>query len=102
MQFLSGAVIGDTCPVFGLSEQLADLAETQLPQRPLVRHFEHFLDLGGQKHIGLGGDLDGCNPLAGGMQGVQDVPKLYDALKARGDSDELLEDVFFNNFMRII
>jgi len=66
-----------------------------------LRHFDHFLDLGGAKHIGLGSDLDGCDPLAGGMTGVQDVPMLYDALKARGYGKELLDDIFFNNYMRI-
>ncbi len=66
-----------------------------------LRHFDHFLDLGGAKHIGLGSDLDGCAPLAGGMKGVQDVPQLYEALKNRGYGKELLDDIFFNNYMRI-
>ena len=36
------------------------------------------------------------------MTGMQDVPKLYEALKARGYSDALLEDIFWNNLRRLI
>lgn len=43
----------------------------------LVAHVEHFLELGGEKALCLGGDLDGCGTLAAGMQGVQDMPRLW-------------------------
>ena len=68
----------------------------------LVAHVEHFLALGGEKTLCLGGDMDGCEVLAGGMTGMQDMPKLYDALKARGYGAELLEDIFWNNLRRLI
>ena len=68
----------------------------------LVAHVEHFLNLTGEKTVCLGGDLDGCEVLAAGMTGMQDAPKLYDALKARGYGEELLEDIFWNNLRRLI
>ena len=68
----------------------------------LVAQVEHFLALGGEKTLCLGGDMDGCEALAGGMSGMQDMPKLYDALKARGYGAELLEDIFWNNLHRLI
>lgn len=68
----------------------------------LVAHVEHFLSLGGERTLCLGGDLDGCEVLAAGMTGVQDVPKLYAALQARGYGDDLLEDIFWNNLRRLI
>ena len=68
----------------------------------LVAHVEHFLALGGENTLCLGGDLDGCEALAAGMTGMQDAPKLYDALKARGYSEALLEDIFWNNLRRLI
>ncbi len=68
----------------------------------LIRHLEHFLDLGGEKHIGIGGDLDGCDSTVEGIAGVQDVPRLYAALQARGYGDSLLEDIFWNNWLRIL
>ena len=68
----------------------------------LVAHIEHFLTLDGEKTLCIGGDLDGCEALAAGMTGMQDAPKLYDALKARGYSEALLEDIFWNNLRRLI
>ena len=68
----------------------------------LIRHLEHFLDLGGEKHVGLGGDLDGCESTVCEITGFQDVPKLYAALENRGYSNELLEDIFWNNWLRIL
>ena len=35
------------------------------------------------------------------MEGVEDVPRLYDALRAHGYSAELLEDIFWNNLRRL-
>ena len=67
----------------------------------LIRHLEHFLDLGGEKHVALGGDLDGCESTVKEITGFQDVPKLYDALEKRGYSKELLEDIFWNNWLRL-
>ena len=67
----------------------------------LVAHVEHFLNLNGEKTICLGGDLDGCDSLAGGLRGIEDVPRLYEALRERGYPDELLEDLFWNNLRRL-
>lgn len=68
----------------------------------LVRHVDHFMDLGGAKHIALGGDLDGCDTLTGGMRGVEDLPRLWDTLKAHGYDDATLEDIFYNNLLRVL
>ena len=65
-------------------------------------HLDHWLELGGEKHIALGGDLDGCSPLAGGMAGVQDYARLYHFLLERGYSQALVQDLFFNNLMRVV
>jgi membrane dipeptidase len=68
----------------------------------LTAHVEHFLELGGEKTLCLGGDLDGCEALAGGMNGVEDVPLLYEALRERGLDETLLEDIFWNNLQRLL
>ena len=65
-------------------------------------HLDHWLELGGERNIALGGDLDGCSPLAGPMAGIQDYERLYRFLRARGYSDALLRDLFFNNLMRVV
>ncbi len=66
-----------------------------------VRHIEHFLALGGEKTVSLGGDWDGC-VLSCGWQGVQDLPQLWDALEKRGYDRPLLEDIFYNNWLRVL
>lgn len=68
----------------------------------LVGHIEHFLALGGENALGLGGDLDGCDILCGGISGVQDVPLLYAALEARGYEKTLLQKLFWGNWLRVI
>ena len=68
----------------------------------LIAHLEHFLELGGEQTLCIGGDLDGCEALVGGMNGLQDVPKIYTALRERGYSKALLEDIFWNNLYQMI
>ena len=68
----------------------------------LVRHVEHFLELDGERSLCLGGDMDGCELLAGGMRGLEDVPLLWQALADRGYPQSLLEDLFWNNLRRLI
>lgn len=68
----------------------------------VLRHFDRFLELGGAKHVGLGADLDGCDTLAGGMRGAQDLPMLWEVLRRHGYDETLLEDIFYNNLLRIL
>ena len=68
----------------------------------ILRHIDRFMELGGEKHVGLGADLDGCERLSGGMEGVQDLPVLWEALRRHGYDDKLLEDIFYNNFLRVL
>jgi membrane dipeptidase len=65
-------------------------------------HFIHFLELGGEKHMALGGDLDGCDVLPRGFAGVQDYPKLADKLLERGFGEDLVSDIFWNNAMEVM
>lgn len=69
----------------------------------LAAHVEHFLSLGGEKTLCLGGDLDGCEELAAGMQGVQDIAPACGRLWRTGViPGSLLEDLFWNNLRRLI
>ncbi|MBR6748399.1 MAG: membrane dipeptidase [Clostridia bacterium] len=67
-----------------------------------VDHIEHFLSLGGARHIAMGGDLDGISSAPDGINGVQDVCKLADAMAARGISVSQIEDIFYNNLYRVV
>ena len=68
----------------------------------LRSHLEHLLTVCGESHVALGGDLDGCDTLGGGITGVQDYPKLYAAIKARGYDAALLQDLFADNWLRVL
>lgn len=68
----------------------------------VLRHVDHFMELGGAKHLALGGDLDGCAALAGGMKGLEDLHMFWEALSAHGYDDATLEDIFYNNLLRVM
>jgi len=66
-------------------------------------HIFHFLELDPEgTHIALGGDLDGCAPLAGGIAGIQDYPKLADRLMERGLDENTVHSIFWNNALGVI
>ena len=66
-------------------------------------HIFHFLELDPQgKHIALGGDLDGCDPLVSGFDGILGYPKLAAQLQERGLSEDLIWNIFWNNAIGVI
>lgn len=66
-------------------------------------HFLHFMELDpAGKHIALGGDLDGCEKLVDGFDGVQDYPVLADKLLERGLSRDNIYDIFWNNALGVM
>lgn len=65
-------------------------------------HIEHFLALGGEKSLFLGTDFDGIAAVPCGLYGVQDMWKLYEALLKRGHSEELVQDIFYGDLLRIL
>ena len=68
----------------------------------LRRHLDHFLELGGEGHIALGADLDGCDRLPEGFSGLDDYAKLSDFLKTTGYSDETIQNLFCNSLMKVV
>ena len=61
------------------------------------RHMDHFLDLGGEHHLAVGGDLDGCDCLPTGFTGVQSWNDLGRWLMQQGVEEEMVNNVFNNN-----
>ena len=68
----------------------------------VVSHLEHFLALGGENNVSMGGDWDGITQMPRGMSGIQDMEKLYEHLLRRNYSESLLEKVFYFNLMRVV
>lgn len=68
----------------------------------VIDHLEHFLSLGGEKHVSLGGDWDGIRQTPHGISGIQDMDRLYERLLQRNYHEALLRDVFYSNLMRVV
>lgn len=68
----------------------------------VVEHAEHFLSLGGEKALCLGGDLDGIDELPAGMTGVESWGEVYEAMLSKNWSEDLIRDIFYNNWLEIM
>jgi membrane dipeptidase len=63
---------------------------------------KHFVRVGGEDCVGLGGDLDGIGSMPAGIEGVADYPKIAELL-LRGDLTEAqVEKVCYRNFARVM
>ena len=83
--------------------QYADFIGTGADLDTACDHILHFLELDPTgKHIALGGDLDGCDVLSAGFDGVQDYPVFADRLLARGVTEDMLYDIFWNNALGVM
>lgn len=92
----SGGCVGiNFCPDFLNESGRADVGD-------IVRHIDHFMSLGGEDNIGIGADFDGVDALPDGINGVEDMYKVFDELSKRGYTDEQIEKISHKNFERII
>lgn len=62
----------------------------------VLRHIEHFLKMGGEKHLAIGADFDGCDILPKEIHGIEDMPLLFDEIK-NNFGEKTAENIFFNN-----
>ena len=68
----------------------------------VCNHIFHFLELDPSgKHIALGGDLDGCDRLSQGFEGIQSYPALAERLLERGLGEEIIRNIFWNNAVNV-
>ena len=69
----------------------------------VCNHICHFLELDpSATHIALGGDLDGCERIPEGMQGIDDYPLIAAALQKRGLTDTMIRNIFWNNALGVM
>jgi membrane dipeptidase len=52
-------------------------------------------------HVGIGADFDGIPYGPAGLETPRELPRLADALAAKGLSEGDIEKVFFSNFLRV-
>ena len=66
-------------------------------------HVLHFLELDPEgTHIALGADLDGCDELTDGFDGIQSYPTLADKMLERGISEQIIRNIFWNNALGVM
>ncbi len=88
--------------VAGLNAYAAFLGDGVVTGDTLLAHLEHFLSLGGEKNVALGGDWDGCDRLPQGYTGVWSWAEFYETLLQHNYPESLVKDLFFNNLMRTV
>ena len=66
-------------------------------------HILHFLELDpAGEHIALGGDLDGCDELPAGFDGIQSYPAMAARLLERGIDLQILNNIFWKNALGVM
>ena len=68
----------------------------------VLAHFDHFLNLDGERTVALGSDWDGGITAAGGIRGAEDMGLLAEAMLRRGYGERLVRDIFWNNLARVL
>ena len=64
-------------------------------------HLDHILGLGGTASAALGGDWDGCDTI-GSLPAIDSLPRLYEHLLRHGYRETVVQDLFYNNLMRVV
>lgn len=62
----------------------------------LLSHIEHFLSLGGEKSVCIGSDFDGAD-IDESLNSIEKITTLADEMKKINYSDDLINDIMFNN-----
>ena len=68
----------------------------------MIAHADHFLCMDARENLCLGTDFDGIEETPEGIEGVQDMAKLYDAMLRSRFSEAVVKDIFFGNFHRYL
>ncbi len=83
--------------------QYADFVGENPTLDTVCDHILHLLEMDCDcRHIALGADLDGCDTLSAGFDGIQSYPTLAARLLGRGVTDEMVRNLFWNNAWRVM
>lgn len=85
MNFYPHFLIGDE----GRCAQVSDI----------VRHIDHIVQMGGEKHVGFGSDFDGIEVCPADCQSPASIPAILDGLRALGYPESTVEDIAGRNFL---
>ena len=68
----------------------------------IFAHIEHFMSLGGERSVFLGCDLDGIEKMPQGINGVEDLGKIYELMLRNNYPEALVRDIFRNNIVSVL
>lgn len=70
----------------------------------IADHALWMIDKAGEDAVALGTDLDGFDPdsLPAGIQGVQDIGRVWDAMRRKGITPRQLDKIAYGNAMRVM
>lgn len=68
----------------------------------LLDHLDYIVKLVGVDHVGLGSDFDGIEAPPRELRGVEDFPKITEALRQRGYKKQEIRKILGGNFIRVL
>jgi membrane dipeptidase len=71
------------------------------PFKSLIDHFDHIAKIAGVDHVGIGSDFDGISSAPEGMDSAADLPKITEALMARGYTAQDMRKILGGNLLRV-
>lgn len=82
----------------GLTFEASFVAKSEAGLEDFMRHVDHALSLGCERHLGFGSDFDGTSHALQGLATVSDYPKLAERLD-KEYGRELAEKILYGNFL---
>jgi membrane dipeptidase len=95
----SGGLVGIVYATFFIRPDFADDPDT--PISLIVDHARHVADRIGVDHLALGSDFDGAT-IPAALGDVAGLPRLLDALRDAGFTDEELGRIGWHNWRRVL
>ena len=71
------------------------------PFDSLIAHFDHVIKIAGIDHVGIGTDFDGIPVPPDGIDSAADLPKITQALMARGYTADDMRKLLGENLLRV-
>ena len=82
-------------------EAMANGALPRVTWEKIVEHIDHAVKVAGADHVGLGSDFDGATmPI--GMEDASKLPKITEALLAKGYSEQDVKKILGGNILRVM
>ncbi len=90
-------IIAERGGIVGINFCKDFLSEKKSPNLDdIIKHAEHFLELGGENSIAIGSDFDGCD-VPDEIAGIEYIENLYEYFLKKNYNQNIIDKVFFGN-----